>query len=119
MKELILQRRNSTVTEDRFDLFSGLLEAADDPTDQLTDEELIGTDLLVSVVAASLTHSGNVFIFLIAGHEVRSPSSRSPEQDLPRSTDDCTHAGVYFWPSGSLSERAGETLSAHHVCCRS
>ncbi|KZV97741.1 cytochrome P450 [Exidia glandulosa HHB12029] len=53
MKEMIRQRRDAVVREERFDLFSGLLEAADDSKDQLTDEELIG----------------NVFVFLIAGHE--------------------------------------------------
>jgi len=49
-------RRNSTETEKRHDLFSGLLDASGDTSDDeaaLSDDEVIG----------------NMFIFLLAGHE--------------------------------------------------
>ncbi|EJD46149.1 cytochrome P450 [Auricularia subglabra TFB-10046 SS5] len=50
MKEMIQERRNTLEKSERYDLFSGLLDGIDDP---LTDAEVMG----------------NVFIFLIAGHE--------------------------------------------------
>lgn len=53
MKEMIQDRRNTFEKGEHFDLFSGLLDCEDDPVDRLTDDELIG----------------NVFIFLVAGHE--------------------------------------------------
>jgi cytochrome P450 len=50
--EMISKRRNAERKEERYDLLSSLLDAsADDPT--FTDRELIG----------------NIFIFLVAGHE--------------------------------------------------
>jgi cytochrome P450 len=50
--EMISNRRNAEKKEERYDLLSSLLDAsADDPT--FTDRELIG----------------NIFLFLIAGHE--------------------------------------------------
>ncbi|KAN0103584.1 cytochrome P450 monooxygenase [Russula decolorans] len=56
MLEMVEARRNGDKVEERYDLFSGLLDAARDKPDNgagLNDEELIG----------------NMFIFLIAGHE--------------------------------------------------
>jgi cytochrome P450 len=56
MQEIVEDRRNGDKVEERYDLLSGLLDAAQDEPDigaGLGDEELIG----------------NMFIFLIAGHE--------------------------------------------------
>jgi len=57
MFEMIAGRRNAEKKEERSDLFSSLLDAADseDPNDvgKITDRELVG----------------NIFIFLLAGHE--------------------------------------------------
>ncbi|KAI0288358.1 cytochrome P450 [Russula brevipes] len=56
MLEMVEARRNADKLEQRHDLFSGLLEAAQDEPDNggaITDQELIG----------------NMFIFLLAGHE--------------------------------------------------
>ena len=51
--EMISARRNSEKKEERYDLLSSLLDASsDDPT--FTDSDLMG----------------NIFIFLLAGHEV-------------------------------------------------
>ncbi|KAN0113944.1 Cytochrome P450 [Russula decolorans] len=63
MLEMVEARRDADKLEERYDLFSGLLDAAqDEPGNDaaLSDDELIG----------------NMFIFLFAGHEVGSlPSS--------------------------------------------
>ncbi|ETW77984.1 cytochrome P450 monooxygenase 13 [Heterobasidion irregulare TC 32-1] len=56
MMEMIRERRNSEKKEERYDLFSSLLDASDDTSDgevALADSELVG----------------NIFIFLVAGHE--------------------------------------------------
>ncbi|KAG7093386.1 hypothetical protein E1B28_007067 [Marasmius oreades] len=56
MLEMINARRNAEKKEERYDLFSSLLDANDSPDygqDPLTERELIG----------------NIFIFLLAGHE--------------------------------------------------
>lgn len=53
---MIQDRRSSQDEDERFDLFSNLLAASELEDEQkLTDSELIG----------------NIFMFLIAGHEVR------------------------------------------------
>ncbi|EJD35890.1 cytochrome P450 [Auricularia subglabra TFB-10046 SS5] len=53
MKEMIYQRRNRTEKGEYVDLFSGMVDVDNDSIDRLTDDEIIG----------------NIFIFLIAGHE--------------------------------------------------
>ncbi|EJD35640.1 614/534 cytochrome P450 [Auricularia subglabra TFB-10046 SS5] len=55
MLEMVTARRTSEVKEERYDLFSGLLDATekDDARERLTDAELLG----------------NIFVFLLAGHE--------------------------------------------------
>ncbi|KAI0000164.1 cytochrome P450 [Russula compacta] len=56
MLEMVEARRNADKAEERYDLFSGLLDAAQDEPDSaeaLSDEELVG----------------NMFVFLLAGHE--------------------------------------------------
>ncbi|KIP05980.1 hypothetical protein PHLGIDRAFT_119388 [Phlebiopsis gigantea 11061_1 CR5-6] len=58
MREMIHARRTAEKKEERYDLFSSLLEASEDELDgtgsvKLTDQELLG----------------NIFIFLLAGHE--------------------------------------------------
>ena len=83
MVEMVEARKNSDKVEQRYDLFSGLVDAAQDEQDSqgaLGDDELIGgystsrsLGTLESVLPVCL---GNMFIFLIAGHEVgSSPSS--------------------------------------------
>ncbi|TFK49124.1 cytochrome P450 [Heliocybe sulcata] len=56
MLEMIRARRTAEKKEERYDLFSSLLDASEDDSDgeaKLADEELLG----------------NIFIFLVAGHE--------------------------------------------------
>lgn len=58
MLELIEARKSAETRQERDDLFSNLLEANEDSEDRgakLTTEELLG----------------NIFIFQLAGHEVR------------------------------------------------
>ena len=46
MMEMIRERRNSEKKEERYDLFSSLLDASDDTSDgevALTDSELVGS----------------------------------------------------------------------------
>jgi hypothetical protein len=79
MLEMVEARRNADKGEQRYDLFSGLLDAAQNGQDSeatLSDEELIGgiqsRDHLVSSESGLLMLLGNMFTFLVAGHEVRS-----------------------------------------------
>ena len=77
MLEMVEARRTSSEAEQRYDLFSGLLNASQDDLDKesaLNDDELMGkysnfAPLCIpeSVLPAIL---GNMFIFLLAGHEV-------------------------------------------------
>ncbi|KAK0466747.1 cytochrome P450 [Desarmillaria tabescens] len=53
MLEMIRHRRTSDKKEERYDLFSGLLDANEGDISQLSESELIG----------------NIFIFFLAGHE--------------------------------------------------
>ena len=76
MVELVDARRNTETKEEHFDLLSGLLDAAQgdlDGTAAITEQELIGktvTAITISLIKFSLAIPGNMFIFLLAGHEV-------------------------------------------------
>jgi len=76
MAEMIQKRRFAEVKEERHDLFSSLLDANNDPDAEvakLTDQELIGKlQFTFSIVSFIHIFVGNIFIFLIAGHEVMS-----------------------------------------------
>jgi hypothetical protein len=83
MLEMVEARRDADKVEERYDLFSGLLDAAQDESGNeaaLSDDELIGwyslSDRSAFIQVALPSLLGNMFIFLLAGHEVRSfPSS--------------------------------------------
>jgi len=73
MLEMVEARRDGD-KEERYDLFSGLLDASRDESDNeaaLSDEELIGKYQTVSHTLDSclLAIPGNMFIYLLAGHE--------------------------------------------------
>ena len=76
MLEMVEARRNVDKVGDRHDLFSGLLDAAQDEPGNgagLSDEELIGLCSTSDILVKRLTFLiGNMFVFLFAGHEVRS-----------------------------------------------
>jgi len=103
MREMIKDRQ-STDTQDKHDLFSSLIQAnkGEADTSALTDEELMGLWLLTLESFVLRTFIGNVFIFLLAGHEVghlgflKSLSGHV----VP---DDCTHPLIHFCLVGSLS----------------
>jgi len=78
MLEMVEARKNADEGKQRYDLFSGLLDAAQNELDgeaTLSNEELIGghstSRLFESLESDLLILSGNMFIFLLAGHEVR------------------------------------------------
>jgi hypothetical protein len=79
--EMVEARRGGKV-EQRYDLFSGLLDAAQGEQDSevaISDEQLIGgysTSRSFRIIKKCLSIvPGNMFIFLLAGHEVRHLSS--------------------------------------------
>jgi hypothetical protein len=83
MVEMVEARRNADKVEQRHDLFSGLLDAAEEEQGgeaALSDEELIGRfsgSQSFGIPGKRPTFFlGNMFIFLLAGHEVRSSPSR-------------------------------------------
>ena len=82
MVEMIDARRDADVKEERYDLFSGLLDAAQGDLDggqAITEKELIGKVTIPyrSRKRVSLAIPGNTFAFLLAGHEVGTPFSAS------------------------------------------
>ena len=84
MMDMVEARKGADKVEERYDLFSGLLDAAqDEPGNEaaLGDDELIGwyslSDHSAFIEVDLPPLLGNMFVFLLAGHEVRSfPSSR-------------------------------------------
>src|ERR1700733_10148020 len=83
MLEMMEARKDEDKVEERYDLFSGLLDAAQDETGSeavLSDDELMGwyslSDHFAFIEFVLHPLLGNMFIFLLAGHEVGSfPSS--------------------------------------------
>jgi hypothetical protein len=87
MQEMVNDRRNADgPKEERYDLFNGLLDSTLEESDSsvaMSDEELIGKLLLLhripSLEVSLLYILGNMFIYLLAGHEVGS----SPKCTVP------------------------------------
>ena len=78
MEEMIQDRRTAEKKEERYDLFSSLLDASDSESDgevRLTDNELLGKYHAFENLAYALNSRtiGNIFIFLLAGKFVRVP----------------------------------------------
>ena len=80
---------------ERHDLFTKLLEANDDDLNQnsLTEDELISSfSILAYFQQCELTDvSGNIYIFLLAGHEVRKLRFLSQKSLII-----CSDNGTYF-----------------------
>ena len=77
MLEMIRNRQTGERKGERYDLFSSLLDANDEEDGgggiKLTDQELLGKFYISSRLHATQLKpffQGNVFIFLVAGHEV-------------------------------------------------
>ena len=73
MLEMVEARRNADKVEQHHDLFSGLLDAAQDEPDNgvaLSEEELIGKYNINQLESVLTVITGNMFIFLLAGHDV-------------------------------------------------
>jgi hypothetical protein len=80
MLEMVEARRDGDRVEQSYDLFSGLLDAAQDELDNgaaLSEEELIGEYNIDYCIIEKRPDriSGNMFIFLLAGHDVGSSPS--------------------------------------------
>ena len=75
MVEMVNARRGAEIKEERHDMFSNLLDAAHDNPDgsvSITEDELVGKCRLANrITLLSLAFPGNMFILLLAGHEVR------------------------------------------------
>jgi hypothetical protein len=106
---MVEDRRNGEKVEERYDLFSGLLDAARAGPDNgpvLSDEELIGwysTLQSFGILGKCLTLPlGNMFAFLIAGHEVGSSPSSRGVASKHLLTDRSAYPMLYIRPVGSL-----------------
>jgi len=105
MMEMIANRRNAEKKEERYDLFSSLLDANDEESPdgeaKLTERELIG----------------NIFIFLVAGHEVRGRFSHSTFflTATLSCVDHRSYAMLHVWFTSALPGRARETVPTNQV----
>ena len=88
LTEMINERKSSGGKDERRDLLSNLVDANEEFLDsgeqRLLHEEVIGMRSAVGVAAFCLkiSPSGNIFVFYIAGHGVRTHRST---QLIPRS----------------------------------
>ena len=123
MTEMVDARRSAETKEERRDLFSGLLDAADGDLDggvAITDQELISTFRLpyrVTLMKRVPTrYPGNMFVFLLAGHEVQWCHPILPlVQFEPSSTvDDSPYTLLHVRPIGTLPRRARALVSGNH-----
>jgi hypothetical protein len=83
MREMIKDRLSS-VKEERYDLFSSLLDAneGESASAMLAERELLGE--LFDVPSSPIADAplGNIFVFLLAGHEVRHSACNSTLYEL-------------------------------------
>ena len=108
MLEMVESRRNENKGEQYYDLFSGLLDAAqDEPNSEATlnDEELIGRYSISRSFSTRkrLTLSGNMFIFILAGHEVISSRSSCGVSPNRFSTDHSANIMLLTCLIGTIS----------------
>jgi hypothetical protein len=71
MFDMIKARRESEKKEERYDLFSQLLDASQEGTEdgaaQMSDRELVGASTpAVSFLCTLMLYVGNIFVFLLA-----------------------------------------------------
>ena len=110
MLEMVEARGHADVVEQRHDLFNGLLDAVQDELNTgaaINEEELIGgysmSHCLILFGNITSAIPGNMFIFLLAGHEVgfSCPLYRSDLKPFP--TDYSTLSLLHICLVGSLS----------------
>jgi hypothetical protein len=116
MLEMVKARKE----EERYDLFSGFLDAAqDEPGSEaaLSDDELIGwhppSGSLGIPGQVSPFLLGNMFIFLFAGHEVGSLPSSSNAVPIQFSTDYSAYTMLLICLVGSISRRTRVSIPTH------
>ena len=75
MVEMIRERRTVVDKVERLDLFSSLLEANDHDLDleTLSEDEIISMLHILDLLTMLTLVPGNIYVFLVAGHEVRIP----------------------------------------------
>ena len=75
MVEMIRERQAVVEKVERHDLFSSLLEANDHDLDleTLTENEIISMVFYFNNIDLVTDVPGNIYVFLVAGHEVRNP----------------------------------------------
>lgn len=113
MSEMIQERRTSEKIE-RFDLFSSLLEASneDETGAGLTESELIGIYNAINLdFRTAYGVLGNIFIFLVAGHEVRRFGQRG--HTVTHSLQTTAHTLAFTFALLALYQDEQETLYQH------
>lgn len=119
MREMIAARRMSEAKEDRCDLFSSLLDATDEDENVLSEDDLMGIFQVIPNLGASFNVvTGNIFIFMLAGHEVRVSSKvfQNLSLKLSHSTDNRAHIVFRTRSFSIIQRRAREALSTHQKC---
>ena len=102
MMEMIRARREAEKKEERYDLFSSLLDANEEETDGQT--RLSNSEVM-----------GNIFVFLIAGHEVciLHESASSESMMLTRSPQTTAHTLAFTFIMLALYQDEQEILYQH------
>ena len=72
MVEMVRERQAEVEKTEKHDLFSNLLKANDLDSGLLSEDEIISMSLITSPDVDFVTNvPGNIYVFLVAGHEVR------------------------------------------------
>lgn len=119
LEEMIVDRRSSSDQAERHDLFSALIESSekDDEAHRLTDEELIGSPVYFRRIRLFYLMSflGNIFMFLVAGHEVRIVYKLMFTflYLIPFYSDNSAHPDLRSRPFSPASRSTGNIISAY------
>lgn len=112
MLDMIVQRRAASMKEERDDLFSNLLAANDEEEGEqkLSDEELIGASQFWSFWTYLTRHPGNVWIMLVAGHEVFTLIGCRNHNSFNTVTDYWGNTVLCARPTGDLPRRTSRSI---------
>lgn len=112
MLHMIAQRRAAITKEERDDLFSNLLAANDEEEGEqkLSDEELIGASQFWSFCTHLTRHPGNVWIMLVAGHEVFTLIGCRNHNNFKIVTDYWGNTVLCARAAGDLSRRTSRSI---------
>ena len=121
---MIRDRQSAINKVERHDLFTKLLEANDDDLGQksMTEDELIGSFSILTIFFKTIWNlmdvSGNMYIFLLAGHEVGNPHLlfRRINNFDAFWLDNGTYFGLHICTVGIIPWWTGEALWTDQVC---